>query len=71
MLHLLKLEIVAGYVNQFEITFLYDILAFLSSNQSVQSMVILLVSTSTVCGFLLPKEAGDGTFTKTLSLVYN
>lgn len=71
MLYLLKPEILAGYVKQFEITFLHGIVAFLFSNQSVQAAVILLVGTSTVRSFLLLQEAGAGTLAKTLSVVYN
>lgn len=44
-LYLLKPEILAGCAKQFEITFLYGVLPFLSSNQSVQTTVILLVRT--------------------------
>lgn len=44
-LHLLKPEISAGYAKQAEITFLYGVLAFLSSNQSVQATVIFPFTT--------------------------
>lgn len=71
MLYLLKPKILAGYVKQFEIMFLYGILPCLSSHQAVQATVVVLVSTSARCSFLLPWEAGAGTLTNTLSLVYN